>query len=52
MAELGGKLDVRLALIPKKYGKDVNEAANAGWNPAVAKTRHVERRRMISFNIG
>jgi DNA primase len=52
VAELGGKLDVRLALIPRRYGKDVNEAALNGWNPAEARMRTVERRRMISFNIG
>jgi DNA primase len=52
VAEVAGKLDVRLALIPRRYGKDVNEAALNGWNPAEARTRTVERRRMISFNIG
>ncbi|MFF2886695.1 toprim domain-containing protein [Paenibacillus sp. NPDC057967] len=43
--ELAGKMDVRLALIPRRYGKDVNEAVNAGWNPLEAK---VDKCRMIA----
>jgi len=52
VAELYGKMDVRLAAVPRRYGKDVNEAANAGWNPVLARTKRVEMRRMVSFNIG
>ncbi|MHA7962825.1 toprim domain-containing protein [Paenibacillus sp. CAU 1782] len=52
VAELGGKLDVRLAAVPRNFGKDVNEAALNGWNPTVGRTRRVENRRLLSFIIG
>ncbi|MCU6709302.1 toprim domain-containing protein [Paenibacillus sp. J5C_2022] len=46
--ELAGKIDVRLALVPARFGKDVNEAVMNGWDVCSGRSRKC---RNISINL-
>lgn len=48
ISELSGYVDLRIAPVPIRYGKDVNAAVVNGWQPALGK---VETCRTLSVNI-